>query len=64
MISIKSEKEIKLIQKKVLDYSYDLDLQYDILLSPIVESTKNYNSRVKYMQFYKNIEKEGVLLNG
>ena len=55
-----SEQEIKLIQKKVLDYSYDLDLQYDILLSPIVESTKNYNSRVKYMQFYKNIEKEGV----
>jgi len=57
-----SEEEVKQIQKKVLDYSYDLDLQYDILLSPIVESINNYNSRVKYMQFYKNIKKEGVLL--
>ena len=59
-----TEQEIRQIQKEVLDYSYDLDLQYDILLSPIVDSIKNYNSRVKYMQFYKNIEKEGVLLNG
>lgn len=59
-----TEEEVKKIQKKVLDYSYDLDLQYDILLSPIVESINNYNNRVKYMQFYKNIEKEGVLLNG
>ena len=59
-----TEQEIKNIQKKVLDYSYDLDLQYDILLSPIVESTQNYNSRVKYIQFYKNVEKEGVILNG
>lgn len=59
-----TEQEIKKIQKRVLDYSYDLDLKYDILLSPIVESIENYNSRVKYMQFYKNVEKEGVLLNG
>lgn len=59
-----SEEEIKSIQKKVLDYSYDIDLKYNVLLSPIVESVKNYNDRVKYMQFYKNIEDEGVLLNG
>lgn len=59
-----SEEEIKSIQKKVLDYSYDIDLKYNVLLSPIVESVKNYNDRVRYIQFYKNIENEGVLLNG
>ena len=59
-----SEEEVKNLQKKVLDYSYDIDLKYNILLSPIVESVKNYNDRVRYIQFYKNIEKEGVLLNG
>lgn len=56
--------EIKNIEKKVLDYSYDLDLKYNILLSPIVENTENYNKRTSYMTFYKNIEKEGVCLNG
>ena len=59
-----SEETVKNLQKKVLDYSYDIDLKYNVLLSPIVESVKNYNDRVRYMQFYKNIEKEGVLLNG
>ena len=59
-----SEEKIKEIEKKVIDYSYDLDLKYDILLSPIIENIKNYKRRAKYMVFYKNIENEGVLLNG
>ena len=57
------EEELKPIQKRVLDFSYDMDLRYDILLSPIVENINDYNSRVKYIQYYKNIEKEGVILN-
>ena len=51
-------------EKKVIDYSYDLDLEYDILLSPIIENIENYNNRTKYMSFYKNVKNEGVLLNG
>ena len=59
-----NEEEIKEIEKKVIDYSYDLDLEYDILLSPFIENIDNYKNRTKYIAFYKNIEKEGVLLNG
>ena len=55
---------IKKIEEKVLDYSYDLDLEYNILLSPIIENIENYKNRKRYMSFYKNIESEGVLLNG
>ena len=58
------EEEIKSVEKKVLDYSYDLDLKYNILLSPIIENTENYNKRINYMAFYKNVAKEGVCLNG
>ncbi len=57
------EEEIKTVEKEVTDYSYELDLKYNVLLSPLVESVDNYNSRIKYMKFYKNIENEGVLLN-
>ena len=35
----KNDYDIKVLQKKILDYSYDFDLKYDILLSPIVENT-------------------------
>lgn len=59
-----SETNIKNIEQKVIDYSYELDLEYDILLSPIVENIHNYNERIKYIAFYKNIEREGVLLSG
>lgn len=58
------EEEIKELEKKVIDYSYDLDLEYDILLSPIIENIENYNNRIRYMTFYQNIKEEGVLLNG
>ena len=58
------EDKIKKLEKKVIEYSYDLDLEYNILLSPIIENIENYNNRARYMAFYKNIEKEGVLLNG
>lgn len=65
MILVKSDAtKIKNIEKKILDYSYDLDLQYDILLSPIVENIDVFNKRAQYMTFYKNVIKEGVLLNG
>jgi len=59
-----NDEEIKEVEKKVIDYSYDLDLEYNILLSPIIENIENYKNRVNYITFYKNIEKEGVLLNG
>lgn len=58
-----NDEEIKEIEKKVIDYSYDLDLEYDVLLSPIIENIDNYKNRTRYITFYKNIEKEGVLLN-
>ncbi len=58
------EDKIKEIERTVLDYSYDLDLKYGILLSPIIENIENYNKRARYISFYKNVQKEGVLLNG
>lgn len=56
--------EIKEVEKQIIEYSYDMNLKYNVLLSPIVENDEHYKKRVKYMLFYKNIEKEGVLLNG
>ena len=56
--------EIKKFEKKIIEYSYDMNLKYNVLLSPIIENNEHYNNRVKYMMFYKNIAKEGVLLNG
>ena len=56
------EKDIKTITKAILDYSTDIDLKYDVLLSPYIETIDNYNNRLSYMMFYQNIEREGKVL--
>ena len=64
LVNENDDEKLREIQKKILDYSYDFDLNYNILLSPIVESVENYKKRIKYMTFYKKVENEGVVLNG
>ncbi len=65
MILVQADADrIREIEKQVLDYSYDLDLKYNILLSPMVENIDVYNNRIQYMTFYKNIKNEGILING
>ena len=64
LVKTKDEEKIKQIQKKILDYSYDFDLKYNILLSPIVESLENYNNKIRYITFYQKVKNEGVVLNG
>lgn len=59
-----NDDDIKKIEKQIIEYSYEIDIMYNVLLSPIIENEEHYKNRVNYMRFYKNIEKEGVLLNG
>ena len=54
---------IKEIEKCIIEYSYDINLKHNVLISPIIENYQYYKNRVRYIVFYKNIEKEGVLLN-
>ena len=55
---------IKELQKKVLDYSFDLNLKYNILLSPMVENVDVFDHRKGFMVFYQNVQKDGVLIRG
>lgn len=63
LVDIPTDK-IKKLQKEVLDYSFDLNLKYNILISPIVENIEVFNHRKEFMVFYKNVQRDGVLING
>ena len=56
------ENKIKKVQMEVLDYSYEVGLKYDLLLSPKICSIKTYNNRLSFAMFYKNVQKDGVLI--
>ena len=49
-----NDKKIKKIEEKIIDYTYDLDLKYDVLLSTIIKSITNYNKMVSYREKNNN----------
>lgn len=60
-----SFKEIEYYRDKISDIAYDIELDTGIILSPIIKNIEKYNSRINFVPFYKNVQKEGVvLING
>lgn len=57
-----SFKEIEEYRDKISDIAYDIELNTGVVLSPVIKNIENYNSKSKFIPFYKNVEKEGVVL--
>ncbi len=54
--------EIEEYRDKVSDIAYDIELETGLVLSPIIKNIDTYNSRINFVPFYKNVQKEGVVL--
>ena len=54
--------EIEEYRDKISDIAYDIELSTGIILSPVIKNIEKYNSRINFVPFYKNVEKEGVVL--
>ena len=50
------------LHDKLLDVIVDLNLEYDLLISPSMIEIDIYNKWKKVLPYYKNIENEGVVL--
>ena len=49
---------------KIRDIACDLELEYDVVISPIVRNIDKYNERINIIPFYINVQREGVALRG
>ena len=49
---------------KIRDIACDIELEYDVIISPIVWNIDKYNERINIIPFYINVQKEGVILRG
>jgi predicted nucleotidyltransferase len=57
--------EIELYRDVISDFVYDIELETGYIISPVIKNIDKYTSRVNIIPFYRNVEKEGViLLNG
>lgn len=60
------DEKIEEYETKIWDFAYDLecDNNFTIHLSPSIRNIDKYNTRISFMPFYKNVQKDGVVLNG
>lgn len=59
-----SDIELAEYRVKVRDLACDLELENDIVISPIVRNIEKYNNRIDIIPFYMNVQKEGVVIHG
>lgn len=57
-----SDEEIKKYADQVTDVTFDMNLDNDIMIMPIVKNVEHFNYWVQAYPFYTNIKKEGVTL--
>ena len=55
-----SREEINLERKRIYDVSDKLDLDYDVVLTPIFQNYEIYEKYMPISTFYQNVQKEGV----
>lgn len=52
--------EIGAERNKIFDVSDRLDLEYDVVLAPVLQSTEVYEKYLSVSAFYQNVLREGV----
>ena len=57
-----NDKEIEEYRDKISDIAFNIELEKEIYISPIIKNIDKYNARVNVIPFYMNVEKEGVEL--
>ena len=57
-----NEKEIEDYLDKISDIAFDIELDKEIYISPIIKNVDKYNARINVIPFYMNVQKEGVEL--
>lgn len=56
--------EIKSYSDQLSDMTYDINLDNDVMIMPIVKNEKHFNYWVVAYPFYNNVNREGVALYG
>lgn len=57
-----SEKEIQNSRYQVSDVTYDFNMDYDLLIMPIVKAVDHFHYWLPVYPFYQNVKQEGVKL--
>ena len=51
------------VLEKLSGMTYDIDLDYNVILMPLINNIKNYNDGIDSIPFFTNIHREGVVVS-
>lgn len=57
-----SQSEIEQIENQIFDLAYDFELEYGIVINPVLENESHFNYWLGALPFYNNVKKEGVII--
>ncbi len=57
-----NNKEIEEYRETISNIIFEIQIETDIYISPIIRNINNYNFKVGFVPFYMNVQKEGVEL--
>ncbi|RJX26557.1 MAG: nucleotidyltransferase domain-containing protein [Dethiobacter sp.] len=58
----KEEEELRKDVKKVIILETEIGLQYDVFISPLLQSYAKFLKYLPVLPFYQNVEKEGIVI--
>ena len=58
------DEELKKYRMKIREIACDIEIDNDVVISPLLRNISKYNERIDVIPFYMNVNKEGVVLNG
>lgn len=57
-----TDEEIVDYGEKIWDFAYDIELDNDVLISPLIKNIDKFNYWLEILPFYMNVHNEGVVL--
>ncbi len=51
------------VLKRISNMTYDIELDYNVILIPIINNISDFNNEIDAIPFYSTIQKEGVVLS-
>ena len=57
------KQELAAYRRPVSDFSSDLDLKYDVLLSIKLQDKATFEQYLSVLPFFKNVQREGVVIH-
>ncbi|MBQ4060373.1 MAG: nucleotidyltransferase domain-containing protein [Lachnospiraceae bacterium] len=64
MVLVKiSPKEIEKIEESIFDLAFDIEMEHEIHISPIIKNEDQFEYWVDVLPFYRNVRNDGLVIN-